>query len=834
MGTKKRKEVFVSRTTKRGGRKRFFLSALLITCIVAVSAVVVGVLYVVVTIQQLPSPDQFSSKQISQSTKIYDRTGTVLLYEIHGEEKRTIIPLSDIPNSLQQATLAAEDSNFYTRPAFDWTGIARAVWVDLQKGYAAQGGSTITQQLARNVFLSGEKTITRKIKELILAIELESKYTKSQILGFYLNQIPYGSNAYGVEAASQTYFNTHAKDLTLSESAILAAMIRAPSYYSPWGTHIDDLLARRNYVLDRMAELGYITTSQAAAAKKDVPHFAPPSIGSIKTPHFSLAVKDYLINKYGEDMVVNGGLKVITTLDWSMQQAAEQAVADGVLRNTKLYKGTNGALVAQDPKTGQILAMVGSKDYFDTKDGGNFNVATQGLRQPGSTLKPFAYMLAFEKGYTPRTMIFDVPTEFVPMNSTCPLIPNFDATSSPDCFHPQDFENFAGPVSFAQALAQSINVAAVKVLYLDGLNNVLRTVRSFGITTLNDPSRYGLSLVLGGGEVKLIDLVNAYATLSQEGVRHDQVMVLEVRDANGNVLEEYRDHSTRVVDQEYPRVINQILSDQNLRAPLMQASLPLTVFPGRDVALKTGTTNDYRDAWAMGYTPSLVVGVWAGNNNNAPLQKHGSSILAAVPIWSDFLNRVLPNYPEEVFARPEPLPISQKPMLDGQYITKINIGGQTFPQVHSILYYVDKNNPLGPVPQNPSDDPQFLNWETGVVMWASQHIQNFGLFNQSVPFGASSQNFGGGVSIQNISPENGSFVAPGEHLQADITSKDVIKSVGIYINGIPLKIFDTINQASYHVTSILPNNLNPQNTIEVRAVTTRGEQASAQIIVYHK
>lgn len=710
---------------KKRKRKRFLVSLFLIGSIAAVSFLILGVIYIAVLVRELPSPDQFETHQVSQSTKIYDRTGQTLLYEIHGEEKRTVIPFSDIPETLKQATISAEDANFYTRPAFDWSGILRALWVDIRGLSLSQGGSTITQQLAKNVFLSPEKTISRKLKELILAIELESKYSKDDILNLYLNQIPYGSNAYGIEAAAQTFFNKPAKDLDLAESALLAGLPKAPSYYSPWGTNTADLTARKESILDRMQELGYITKDEDVKAKNEKLKFAPASLGTIKAPHFSLMVKDYLINKYGEDMVTNGGLKVLTTLDWGMQQVAEKVVEDGATRNSTLYGGDNASLVAQDPKTGQILALVGSKDYFDTDNGGNFNVAVQGLRQPGSALKPFAYMTAFEKGYPPSTILFDVPTEFVSNDPNCPLIPNFNDpaqnTSSTECFHPQDFDPFQGPISMEQALAQSVNVPAVETLYLVGLKDFLSTAHSFGITTLNDTWRYGLSLVLGGGEVKLIDLTNAYATLAQDGVRHDQTAIMEVDDSHGNVLESYHDNTTRVADPQYPRMINKILSDKELRAGLFQNSLGLTIFPNHDVALKTGTTNDYRDAWSMGYTPSLVVGVWAGNNDNTPMQRKGTSILAAVPIWSAFLNQVIDKYPSETFSEPDPLSPVTKPVLDGQYIIPSTVNGVSSIQIHSVLYYVNKDDPLGPVPQNPADDSQFINWETAVMDWLTKN-----------------------------------------------------------------------------------------------------------------
>ncbi len=712
---------------KRGG-KRIVPEAMLVLSSLLTIAVAASVVYVIILVRTLPTPDQFQFHQTSQSTKIYDKTGTVLLYEIHGEEKRTVIPFSDIPAYLKEATIAIEDANFYTRPAFDWEGILRSIWADIRAGAPVQGGSTITQQLAKNIFLTSAKTLSRKVKELILAVELESKYSKDQILDYYLNQIPYGSNAYGVEAASETYFGKPAKDLDLAESATIASLPQAPSYYSPWGDHVSELVSRQHYVLERMADLSYVTKSETQAAENEKLDFAPASLGSIKAPHFVMAVKDYLTNKYGEDMVMNGGLKVITTLDWSMQQAAEETIKTGVLRNAKLYDSKNAALLAEDPKTGQILALVGSADYFDESIDGNFDMPLQGLRQPGSSLKPFVYLKALEDGYSPNTVVWDVPTEFVPGNPICKTIPDFNDNSTDyrtNCFHPQDFENFQGPVEFEQALPQSINVAAVKVLYLVGLQNILDELKNFGITTLNDPSRYGLSLVLGGGEIKLIDLIKAYSVLSQEGILHDQSMILEVDDSNGTVLEKYQD-SSRVVDNPtYIRWINYILSNADLRAPLYQASLNLTVFPGHAVALKTGTTNDYRDAWAMGYTPSLAVGVWAGNSDNTPMQRNGSSILAAVPMWSDFLNKVLPSYPDEQFTSPDPLSPSPKPMLNGQYVNNS--------QIHSILYYVDKNNPTGPVPASPASDPQFIDWEAGVLNWASQNIPNLSSYNRFTP-----------------------------------------------------------------------------------------------------
>ncbi len=815
-------------------RRKFWLSILILGFFLIITVAVAGTVYVVIAIRTLPTPDQFSTREISQSTKIYDRTGTVLLYEIHGEEKRTVVPFSSIPDYVKEATIAVEDANFYTRPAIDVTGIIRSIWADIKAGKFVQGGSTITQELARNAFLSPEKTIDRKVKEVILAFELEAKYSKDQILDFYLNQIPYGSNAYGIEAASQTYFGKPAKDLDLAESAVLASLPQAPSYYSPWGGNLSELIARQQYALDRMVQLGYITQAQADAAKAEKIIFAPQSLGTIKAPHFVMAVKNYLINKYGEDEVLNGGLKVITTLNWDMQQVAEKTVEDGVKRNMSLYNSNNAALMAEDPTTGQVLALVGSADYFNASIGGNFDMPIQGLRQPGSSLKPFVYLKALEDGYPPNTVVFDVPTEF---NPNCPAIPDYNApasSSSTPCFHPQDFENFQGPLTFEQALPESINVAAVKVLYLVGIQNVLNELKSFGITTLNNANQYGLSLVLGGGAVKMVDMLKAYSVLSQEGVQHAQTMVLEVDDPNGNVLEKYQDQAARVDDPKYIQWINYILSNPDLRASLFGPGGGITSFPGYDVALKTGTSNDYRDAWAFGYTPSLVVGVWAGNSDYSPMQRNGSSILAAVPMWSAFLKQILPTYQPELFTSPAPLPPADKPMLNGSYIAQPSAGGVSYPQIHDILYYVDKSDPLGPVPQNPSDDSQFANWEAGVLNWASQNVPNFSsTYNKNVPAAAwGNQGQVSNVTINNVYPVSGVFAPSPLNIRADISSTAGLASVEVDLNGAALKTMP-ISGTSYQLNYAFSGTLGSQNLITIKATDSSGASNSVNIIVYH-
>ncbi len=679
--------------------------------IVIASLAIIFFIVVLYFSKTLPSIQEITTQQITQSTRIYDRTGKYLLYEISSGGNRTVAPFNQIPQTLKDATVAIEDQNFYNEPAFDIKGIVRAFFADLISGGIVQGGSTITQQLAKNAFLNLNQTFSRKLKELILAIKLNRYYSKDQILTLYLNEIPYGPNISGVEAASEAYFGKAVENIDLAQSAVLAALPQAPTYYSPWGSHVSDLLARQHIVLQKMYALGKISKTQLDDALAEKIVFQPRSSSGIKAPHFVTAVQDYLVQKYGEDMVDNGGLKVITTLDWTLQQEAEADVAAGVAQNTKLYGGTNGALVAEDPKTGQILAMVGSSNYFDTKNDGNFNVATQGLRQPGSSLKPFVYLLAFQQGYAPQTVLWNVPTEFS-TDPSCPSIPDFASTNK-KCFHPQNYEGtFTGPITMRDALAQSVNIPAVKTLYLVGLDAAVANMQNFGLTTLTNPDAYGLSLTLGGGAVHLIDLMKAYSALAADGIKHDQAMILSVQDADGNVLESYTDHSEQVSDPQSVRLVNDVLSDVKARSGLFQNSLSLTVFPGHQVALKTGTSNDYRDAWAMGYTPSLVVGVWAGNNDNTPMHQNGSSILAAVPMWSAFMNQALQNAPDETFPSPAPVNPS-KPFLAGDYIENN--------QIHSELYYIDKNDPTGPAPTDPSADPQFKNWEAGVTAWAQQN-----------------------------------------------------------------------------------------------------------------
>ncbi len=692
--------------------KTIFITILTLAVLGLVFFVIVFLYYA----RQVPDPSAISARRVSESTKIYDRTDSTILYDIHGEEKRTIIPWDQMPDTIKKATLISEDANFYSHKGVDFGGILRAFYKDIISFSASQGGSTITQQLIKNSLLGQEKTIARKIKELVLSIEIERKFSKDEIFWMYLNQIPYGSNAYGIEAASETFFGKPAKELDWAEAALIASLTKAPSYYSPYGNHFAELIKKRNYLLDRIKSANVISQSEYETAIKETPKIQPFQ-ESITAPHFVIMVRDYLVKKYGEDMVQNGGLHVTTTLDANMQKIAEDVVGKYAKINTDKYKANNAALTAADPKTGQILAMVGSKDYFgkpepdgctpgdNCKFEGNFNVALA-TRQPGSSFKPFAYSVAFKKGFTDSTILFDLPTEFNP-NCDSSALQQKDPNGQ-DCYNPQDYDGrYRGPVTMRQALSQSLNIPSVQTLYLAGVDDTIDLAHQMGITTLNDRSRYGLSLVLGGGEVKLVDMVNAYGVFANDGIHVDPAFILKVVAADSTILEEYKENDERVLDPQITRLITDVLSDNNARGPIFGYNSPLH-FPERPVAAKTGTTQENRDGWLLGYTPSLVAGVWTGNNNNASMTKEGAGLSAAAPMWHEFMARALANTPIEQFIKPDPI-TTDKIMLNGNY------NGQD--GIHTILYYVNKNDPQGPQPSNPYSDSQFSNWEATVQRW---------------------------------------------------------------------------------------------------------------------
>lgn len=684
---------------------------------------------------QIPDLGSFEKREVVQSTKIYDRTGKILLYDLHRDIKRTIIPIEEISRNIKNATVAIEDEDFYQHKGIKITSIIRALVANITKGGYGQGGSTITQQVVKNSLLNSEKKISRKLKEWVLALKLEKMLSKDEILGIYLNEAPYGGNIYGIEEAGQSYFGKNASDLTIAESAYMASLPNAPSYYSPYGQNAKKLIDRKNLVLNKMLNKSFISKDEYDSAMKETVSFYPQDRLGIKAPHFVMYTIKYLENKYGKKTVEEGGLKIITTLNYDFQQKAEEIVKKFSVENKQKFNAENGALVAVDPKTGQILTMVGSRDYFDKEIDGNFNVATA-YRQPGSTFKPFVYAAAFNKGYTPDTVLFDLPTEF---QAGCdPKI----ATTTPranneDCYSPQNYDNqFVGPITLRNALAQSRNIPSVKLSYLVGLKDSLRLARDMGIENLGSANQYGLSLVLGGGEVSLLDITSAYGVFANNGIKNQKTGILSVENKDGKILEKFILQNSVALPKETALKISDILSDNKARTPLY-GNASLLYFENRDVAAKTGTTNDYRDAWTIGYSPNLVVGVWVGNNNNSSMEKKVSGMIVT-PMWRAFMNTVLPTLPKESFEKylknnsAEIQPVLRGVWNSGEsyFIDKISgklatketpketIEERFITSVHSILYWIDKSNLLNKTkPEHPENDPQFNNWEYSIQDW---------------------------------------------------------------------------------------------------------------------
>ena len=562
---------------------------------------------------------------------------------IYGEEKREVVDINDLPSNLIDAILATEDASFYQHNGVNFRAIARAILVDLKLRQPVQGASTISQQLIRSTFLTSEKSAKRKVREVVLTLELERRYSKKQILSWYLNQISFGPNIYGIGQASESFFGKPASQLDLAQSAILASLIKAPSFYYPYGPNLKRLLERKNYVLDRMVKESFISNKEAEEAKKEKIVFKDRSLSLSLAPHFTIYVENYLYQKYGAEFLKKHGLKVYTTLNADLQKQAQEIVKKGTDVNRK-YKSFNASLVAINPKNGEILAMVGSKDYFqkpypegcisgkNCKFEPKVNIAIYGQgQQPGSSFKPFAYATAFKKGYTPNSIVVDERTNFGKWGSKDYIPENYD-------------HRYRGPVTFRQALAQSLNIPAIKVLLKAGIKDSLKTAHEMGITTLNkDASFYGPSLVLGAGEVKLLDMVSAYGVFATNGLRVPPTAILKIEDQNGDILEQNNKNPKRVLSEDVCQKITSILSDNNARAPMF-GHHSLLFFDNYKVAAKTGTTDGFRDAWAIGYTPSISVGVWTGNNDNSSTAKKPGLVMAG-PIWHQFMNVVLTQQP---------------------------------------------------------------------------------------------------------------------------------------------------------------------------------------------
>lgn len=689
-------------------RKRGFVSKLLketSLALLGIALIVSAVFMIWIATIKLPDFNDFENRKIANSTKIYDKTGKIVLYNIHDNIKRTVIKREEMNDWVRKATIAIEDRDFYNHPGISIRGILRSVWVAIQNGGKfSQGGSTITQQVIKNSLLTPEKSFVRKFKEWILAVKLDAQLDKETILTMYLNESPYGGNIYGVEEASLVFFGKHAKDLTINEAAYLAALPQSPSYMSPYGNHVDVLESRKNLVLQKMLEQNMITFDEYESNKNTTITFQAKENSNGRAWHFVFYVRDYLEQKYGKDMVENGGLKVITTLDWDLQKQAEEIVKKGAFDNKFKFNAENASLVAIDPKTGQILSMVGSRDYFDTQIDGKYNVATA-PRQPGSAFKPIVYTLGFIKGFLPETVLFDLPTQF---STKCNAygVPN-DGGDPKQCYMPVNYDGtFHGPISLRDALQLSLNIPAVKMQYLVGVKSTLDFVKQLGITTLNDSSRFGLSLALGGGEVSLLELTNVYATFANEGVYNKPVSVLEVRDINDNILEKYSPNQKDVIPSQAARLINSVLTDNNARVPEFGINNAMN-FYDRPVAAKTGTTNEYRDVWILGYTPSIAVGMWAGNNNNTSIDKKIAGFVVA-PIWRKFMDTALKDKPIEYFRAPDQADENTLPILKGVYCS----GGWA----QTILGYIGPNGATGN-----SSDSQYNLWNIPIQNWVASH-----------------------------------------------------------------------------------------------------------------
>ncbi len=822
------------RKNKNKTKKSWFKS-IVILCL-GVFFVLSGLFAIWVSNLKIPDFKQFSQRKVESSTKIYDRTGKILLYDVHKDIKRTIIPFEEMGDNITKATIAIEDSEFYNHKGIRISSIIRAtVWAKLT-GRKIQGGSTITQQVIKNTLLTPEVSLSRKIKEWILAIKLEQTMGKNDILALYLNEAPYGGSIYGIEEATKSFFGKNPKELTLAESAYMAAIPNGPTYYSPYGKNKDKLDARKDLVLSRMLEVGSINEGDYTKAKEEKVTFLPQQKGGILAPHFVFYVKDYLENKYGQNTIEEGGLNVITTIDYELQEKVEKIVLEKSKENETNWGGKNAAVVVIDPKTGQILAMAGSRDYFDREIDGNFNVATA-PRQPGSSFKPIVYALAFEKGYTDQTHLFDVRTEF---NSSC----SPDGTSTKEsCYTPDNWNNaFVGPVSLRNALAQSINIVAVKLLYLVGVSDSIKMAQNLGVTTLkNDPNRYGLSLVIGGGETTLLDMTSVYSVFANKGFKNQPKSILEVYDKSNNLLEQFTLETQQVISENTTKIISSILSDNEARTPAFGAYSLLKI-SGVEAAAKTGTTNDNKDAWTIGYTPTVAVGVWVGNNDNVPMKKGG--VAMAGPIWNAVMVEALRGKEVEKFEEPEPINQSIPPVLrgvwqNGQTYILDTISGKLATEytpeetkkeifdfnVHSILHWINKDNPLNNEIPSEINDSQYNNWEYGVNDWWQKNKYKYNL-EVEIPDEYDDVHTPSSKPIFEITGLENKKYNKEENIGVEINmeSKILIKKIDIFVNNTYLtSIKNKPYNFSFKPSDVSDININ--NTIRVIVVDVLGNMS---------
>ncbi len=746
--------------------------------------------------KDLPSPDKIVRRE-GFATKIYDRNGQ-LLYDVYRQAKRTPISLDEVPNELKWATIAIEDKEFYSHPGFSLKGYLRAIYKIVFER-KLQGGSTLTQQLVKNALLTSDRTLMRKYKELVLTLQIERKYSKDEILQMYLNEAPYGGPAWGVEAAAERFFNKSAKELNLVESAVLAGLPQRPTAYSPYRG--DVWQARTKDVLRRMREDGYITKEEEKKAAEQLGEvtFASPE-GILEAPHFVMYVRNLLAERYGDEIVEGGGLKVTTTLDLDFHKTA-QAIVSEELEKVEELNITNGASVVIEPESGEILSMVGSKDYDSEEIDGKFNVIGQGLRQPGSAIKPVTYVTGFKKGYTASTMIMDVRTVF-PIKGQKDYIPvNYDGS-------------YHGPLQVRYALGNSINVPAVKMSAMVGLESMLKTAEEMGISSLSPTKenlqRLGLSTTLGGGEVKPIELAGAYLSFANGGLKQEPTAILKVEDKEGKVLYEHKNVTgKRVLSEGESFLISDILSDNSARTLTFGQSSRL-VIPGRQVAVKTGTTNDMKDNWAVGWTPDILVLSWVGNNDNTSMKSVASGISGATPIWQKTMIEAINQYGYESFQMPENIVSAEVDAVSGyrahdgfeartEYFIKGTEPSGKDP-IHVLLKVCPQTGQLATPPQiarGEYEEKQFFKfkeedpvswdgknrWQEAILAWVAD--QDDPQYNPPTEY----CEVGGTIDLGIESPIHQSTVGSKFTVELKIKSIYEIKEVKVYIDGEKKKTF---------------------------------------------
>lgn len=703
----------------------FLLSKLSKYAFFAVIAMVLSIPVVFLWFSRdLPTPGKIVESKVKDATRIYDRTGKVMLYSVYEEQNRTYIKLDQMPEHLKNATIAIEDEDFYENKGFSPIAYLRVV-KNAILGRGLAGGSTISQQLVKNVLLSNERSLPRKAKELILSIQVNQRFSKDQILELYLNNIPYGGTAVGAEAAAQQYFGKEAKRLDLAESAFIAGLPQSPTAYSPFSGN-KYYVDRTEAVLKQMVANKYITKEESEKALEKIKNYKfSQRATAIKAPHFVMYVRELLVRDFGERMVNTGGLQVITTLDYELQKDAEQIVKEEV-ENLKDYKVGNGAAMITDPKTGEILAMVGSKDYFDEENDGNFNVAVSGKRQPGSSLKPVIYAEGFEKGYTPASVLMDVSTEFPTDDPTEPM------------YIPVNYSGkFSGPMQVRFALGNSANIPAVKMLAQVGIRDAMQKAYEMGIEewepTNENMRNVGLSLVLGGRETTLFEEMTAYGVFANKGKRQDLRSIMKVTDQKGKTLYEAKEkEGQQVLSEEAAFLISHILLDNNARIAEFGQNSTLRI-PGKTVAVKTGTTDEKRDNWTVGYTPSYVVGVWVGNNDYTPMnQRIASGLTGASSIWNKLIRRVLGDKEDEQFEVP--------PNVEAVQIDAFSGGLPVDGQPTRVEYFIKGTQPTtrSPILQREfyvfkESDPVSTDgknrWQEGIDRWIEQNYKDNPKYN---------------------------------------------------------------------------------------------------------